>query len=373
MAQIRKKFIAADAIDGSKVRFSNNESVRARNAGDSADVELMKLDTSDVLQFLTHPQITSAASAANDVLTRKDLDQELQGLKPKEAVRAATTADITLSGTQVIDGVSLVDGDRVLVKDQVVPAANGIYVVAAGAWTRAEDMDATTPINEVQGAYTAVQEGTTHAGKQFVQQGTVNAIGVDAINFVFFNSLSDLSGGNGIDITSNVISVDTDGEGLDASSGQLALELDGSTLSKSASGLRVAANGISEAELGSDVDAESFQIATGYTPAAGNVTVSDTVQQAIEKVEGKVDAISIPAVSKETFTLDGTDVANGYVDLAATPVAGSLVFVVAGAPSQIEGADYTIATNRVTFAGDLASGGLAALEVGDVVQISYLS
>jgi hypothetical protein len=57
----------------------------------------------------------------------------------KDTCRAATTANITLSGTQTIDGVALAVGDRVLVKDQTSAANHGIYTVASGAWSRASD------------------------------------------------------------------------------------------------------------------------------------------------------------------------------------------------------------------------------------------
>ena len=61
MAQIRNKFIANNAVNGAKIRMDNNESLRARNAGDSADVELLKLDTGDILQFLLHPRTLRCA------------------------------------------------------------------------------------------------------------------------------------------------------------------------------------------------------------------------------------------------------------------------------------------------------------------------
>ena len=93
----------------------------------------------------------TAASAAlramemevNDAgTTRKvTIDQILSLLPVKDACVAATTANITLSAPQTIDGVSVVAGNRVLVKDQTTAATNGIYVVAAGAWTRAVDAD----------------------------------------------------------------------------------------------------------------------------------------------------------------------------------------------------------------------------------------
>ena len=57
----------------------------------------------------------------------------------KPPCRAATTANITLSGTQTIDSVVLIEGDRVLVKNQTISANNGIYDVSSGAWTRAAD------------------------------------------------------------------------------------------------------------------------------------------------------------------------------------------------------------------------------------------
>src|SRR3546814_20199510 len=59
----------------------------------------------------------------------------------KAPVRVATTANITRSGEQTIDGVAVVDGDRVLVKDQTSGVENGIYVVRATAWERARDFD----------------------------------------------------------------------------------------------------------------------------------------------------------------------------------------------------------------------------------------
>lgn len=81
---------------------------------------------------------TSGKDAAN-----KDyVDSAAQGLTPKTSVRAATTENITLANTQTIDTVSLIAGDRVLVKDQTASKENGIYtVVDAGSWTRATDCD----------------------------------------------------------------------------------------------------------------------------------------------------------------------------------------------------------------------------------------
>ncbi|KAF1003632.1 MAG: hypothetical protein GAK36_00209 [Pseudomonas sp.] len=76
----------------------------------------------------------------------------------KQSVRVATTANITLSGLQTIDGIALAAGDRVLVKNQTTASQNGLYVVATGAWARASDADTSA---EVTPALVVVVEAGT--------------------------------------------------------------------------------------------------------------------------------------------------------------------------------------------------------------------
>lgn len=85
---------------------------------------------------------------------------ELAKLDYKQSARVATTGNITLSGAQTIDGVAVVAGDRVLVKNQTAGAANGIYVVATGAWPRAADADASVEVTSE--LMVAVEEGTAN-------------------------------------------------------------------------------------------------------------------------------------------------------------------------------------------------------------------
>lgn len=82
----------------------------------------------------------------------------------KKSVRAATTANITLSAPQTIDGIALVAGDRVLVKDQTTASQNGIYVVQAAAWARPTDADAAS---KLAGATVNVDSGTSNGGLRF--------------------------------------------------------------------------------------------------------------------------------------------------------------------------------------------------------------
>lgn len=89
-----------------------------------------------------------------------------QGLPVKFPVRAATTANIALSGEQTIDGVSVVAGDRVLVRAQTTGSANGIYEAASGAWSRAEDFDADKKVQG--GVIVVVSEGTLYGNSVWI-------------------------------------------------------------------------------------------------------------------------------------------------------------------------------------------------------------
>ena len=118
-------------------------------------------------------------------------DSALAGLDFKNGVRVATTANITLSGTQTIDGVAVIAADRVLVKNQSTASQNGIYLCAAGSWTRAVDMDAWT---EVPGALVAVELGATNADTAWLctaDQG--GALGTNSITWAQFGA-SNLTG-----------------------------------------------------------------------------------------------------------------------------------------------------------------------------------
>jgi phage-related tail fiber protein len=83
-----------------------------------------------------------------------------------EIVRAASTANLTLSGTQTIDAVAVIAGDRVLAKDQTTAADRAIYLVAAGAWTKVTNADGSSILKE--GLVASVAEGTTNGSKIFL-------------------------------------------------------------------------------------------------------------------------------------------------------------------------------------------------------------
>lgn len=100
----------------------------------------------------------------------------------KQPVRLATTANITLSGEQTIDGVAAVTGDRVLAKDQTTASENGVWVVDTGAWSRAPDFDGTYDI--VKGSLIRVNAGSQYAGAWFtVATDDPITIGTTSLSF----------------------------------------------------------------------------------------------------------------------------------------------------------------------------------------------
>lgn len=121
----------------------------------------------------------------------------LQGLSGdlgvKCPVRVATTANITLSGLQTIDGITVVADDRVLVKDQTTGADNGVWVASSSSWSRAEDFNGPNDIRS--GTLIVVAEGTVSAGFTFriATTGTIT-IGTTALTFSHvFNNADELS------------------------------------------------------------------------------------------------------------------------------------------------------------------------------------
>lgn len=95
--------------------------------------------------------------------------------------RVATTASITLSGTQTIDGTVLVAGDRVLVKNQSDTTTNGLYIVASGAWSRAPEADTWSKLLELK---VYVLSGGTHSASWWISDTTpTGTLGSTAITF----------------------------------------------------------------------------------------------------------------------------------------------------------------------------------------------
>jgi hypothetical protein len=156
---------------------------------------------------LNSQKITGLAdpTVASDAANKNYVDLARQGITQKDACLVATTANITLSGTQTIDGVAVVVGNRVLVKAQTTPAQNGIYVCAAGAWSRASDTDTAAELND--GATSWVQQGTTLANTSWTQIATITTLGTDPVTWVQQGASVAYLAGNGLNLVGSTFNV----------------------------------------------------------------------------------------------------------------------------------------------------------------------
>jgi hypothetical protein len=165
--------------------FDSAEKVKLSGIAAGADQTVATLAAAVSAVSVNAQRITSVADplAAQDAATKNSTDNAIawQGTI-KAAVRTISFTNITLSGLQTISSVSLIAGDRVLINAQSSSVNNGIYVVAAGPWTRATDYDANTKVKT--GCIIPVAEGV-YAGTAWIL-GTVSVnVGVTGLSHQF--------------------------------------------------------------------------------------------------------------------------------------------------------------------------------------------
>lgn len=144
--------------------------------------------------------------APTDGVNKAQLDAAINGLDPKPSCRFATTANITLSGLQTIDGGTPSPGDRIFVKDQTNKGKNGIYLASASDWQLAPDFGQGFVSS---GAMIEIEEGATLAGSLWLLV-TPNPItvGTTALTFNQVNKPFNPTPGSGIIISGTQISID---------------------------------------------------------------------------------------------------------------------------------------------------------------------
>lgn len=192
-------------------RVSGTTAVVAADITGLVDATYVNVNGDTMTSFLTlHADPSSALHAA----TKQYVDGIAAGQRVQDAVRVATTAAGTLATSfenlDVIDGVTLATGNRILIKDQAAGAENGVYTVnASGAPTRATDFDSAS--GEVMGGATFwVNEGTVNADTGWTLT-TNDAIVVNTTALVFTQSsgLGQVTAGAGLTKTGNQLDIGT--------------------------------------------------------------------------------------------------------------------------------------------------------------------
>ena len=224
--------------------------------------------------------LAGAPSNALDAATKAYVDAVSEGLHIHPSVVAATTANVNISTAlepgDVIDGVTLAEGNRVLVKNQTNAAQNGIYVVqASGAALRASDFNEPQEVDG--GDFVFVTGGTLGDNTGWVQTATgIVTIGTDPITFTQFSGAGTYQAGTGLTLTDNVFSINT-ATTVDTGTAQTltnkTIALGNNTISGTLAQFNTA---VTDADLASVAGAETL---TNKTIALGNNTISGTVAQ----------------------------------------------------------------------------------------------
>jgi len=158
---------------------------------------------------LNSQRITSVAdpSAAQDVATKAYVDAIAQGLDVKASVRLVATTNVAaLSGNVSIDGSTTAPGQRVLLVGQTTASANGIYLTAAGAWSRATDADTSAKVTS--GMYVFATEGTANSdsGWALITPDPI-VLGTTALTFSQVTGAGQITAGAGLTKSGNTLDV----------------------------------------------------------------------------------------------------------------------------------------------------------------------
>jgi hypothetical protein len=312
--------------------------------------------------------------------TKAYVDNVTAGINFHQPVRVATTGNITLSGTQTIDGVSVVAGDRVLVKDQTDQKTNGIYVVASGSWTRATDAD-NTPSGELAGGdFSLVLEGTVNAGYGYVCSNTsAITIGTTNITYSAFNAAKAVTAGTGLtestpgtlDVNSSVVQFrvsgvsDTEIGYLDGVTSAIQTQLDAKapTASPTFTGtVTVAASGVAftdgtQTKEGVPSRTTILQKSAAYT--LGALTERDNMIE-VSHTGGTAVDITVPTDATLNFPV-GTSIDILRTNTGGVRVVGASGVTVNSTPGAYLRAQWSAATlfkraaNTWVLIGDLAT------------------
>ena len=263
---------------------------------------------------------------------------------------------MTLSGTQIYDGVSLGVGDRVLVKNQTGSAENGIYVVASGVWPRASDANTW---DELVAAYTFIEQGT-NANNGYVCTVTAGGtLGTTPVTWAQFSGAGQIDAGAGLTKTGNQLNVGT------ASSSRIVVNADNIDLATTgvtaATYKSVTVDAYGRVTAGTNpTTLAGYGITDAYTQDQVNTMVGSklsltggVMSGAIAMGANKITNLADPTNAQDAATKAYIDTIFGSTTTAAASAAAAASSATAAATSATNAA--TSATNAATSATNAAT------------------
>jgi len=300
----------------------------------------------------------------NHAANKSYVDSIAQGLDVKDSVRAASTGNITVgTPATTLDGVTLVTGDRILLKNQTTGSENGIYTYAVGGLTRATDMDAT---GEFVGAFFFVEEGTTNSDQGFVcsTNGTVT-VGTTAVAFTQFTGTGQLTAGNGLSKSGNTFNVNVDDTYVEINgSDQLTIR------GTSTTGQALLSDGSNGVAYGA-VNLTSSDAVTGALGIANGglgVDASDASGKTTARSNLGLGSMATQNSGSVAITGGSIDISGGTLTLAADQISGNSV-----SGGTIDSANLSGGAGKTISAFDVTIGAGKTLDVDGVVDIDASS
>ena len=305
-------------------------------------------------------------SSAQDAATKSYVDSVANGLDVKESVRLATTAALATStydngagtitadanGALSIDGAAVVQGDRVLIKDQASAVQNGIYTVtttggAGAAFVLTRGPDADTAAELTGGTFFFVEEGTANADNGYVatHNGTPT-LGSSDITFAQFSGAGQISAGAALSKTGNTLDVEVDDTTIEVSGDALRIKASGVGTNQIANlGVttgKIADNAVTAGKLATtlDLSGSTITLPTTFTTNTGTQSLTN------KTISGSTNTISDIANSSLTNSIINvtTDSGNQDIDL------GDTLTVTGG-----EGIDTSQSGDTLTITAELAT------------------
>ena len=274
-------------------------------------------------------QVIATPVGSTDIANKLYVDSVAAGLSWKQPVAVATTANITLSGLQTIDGYTTLVGDRVLVKNQSTASQNGIYIAASGTWSYAPDANTW---NQYIGAITFVEYGTQRNGAFYCSAQPGGTLGVTALNWSSFSVSATYTAGTGLTLTGYSFSITNTG-------------VTAATYGSASVVPVIAVNA-----QGQITSATNTTIAITNTQVSGLGTMSIQNANAVAITGGTIDGVTIGgvtagAVTATTFTGAGTGLTGTASSLSIGGTAAKATNLAGGAAGSVpyqSGANTTI-------------------------------